>query len=80
MIMFTLPSAIFYEAFLSFIVLGLQPPQASLGVLINDGFKSFQTHPYTMFIPALVICLLIFSLNLLDDGLRDAVDPKMRNQ
>lgn len=80
MIMFTLPSAIFYEAFLSFIGLGLQPPQASLGVLINDGFKSFQTHPYTMFIPALVICLLIFSLNLLADGLRDAVDPKMRNQ
>ncbi|RDY25461.1 ABC transporter permease [Romboutsia weinsteinii] len=80
MIMFTLPSAIFYEAFLSFIGLGLQPPNASLGVLINDGFKSFQTHPYMMLIPSVVICLLIFSLNLLADGLRDAVDPKMRNQ
>ncbi|MEG1311908.1 MAG: ABC transporter permease [Romboutsia sp.] len=80
MIMFTLPSAIFYEAFLSFIGIGLQPPNASLGVLINEGFKSFQTHPYTMFIPATIICLLIFSLNLLADGLRDAVDPKMRNQ
>lgn len=80
MIMFSLPSAIFYEAFLSFIGLGLQPPYASLGVLINDGFKTFQTHPYIMLIPSVVICLLIFSLNLLADGLRDAVDPKMRNQ
>lgn len=80
MIMFSLPSAIFYEAFLSFIGLGLQPPNASLGVLINDGFKTFQTHPYMMLIPSVVICLLIFSLNLLADGLRDAVDPKMRNQ
>lgn len=80
MIMFSLPSAIFYEAFLSFIGLGLQPPFASLGVLINDGFKTFQTHPYMMLIPSAVICLLIFSLNLLADGLRDAVDPKMRNQ
>lgn len=80
MIMFSLPSAIFYEAFLSFIGLGLQPPFASLGVLINDGFKTFQTHPYMMLIPSTVICLLIFSLNLLADGLRDAVDPKMRNQ
>lgn len=79
MIMFSLPSAIFYEAFLSFIGLGLQPPFASLGVLINDGFKTFQTHPYIMLIPSVVICLLIFSLNLLADGLRDAVDPKMRN-
>lgn len=80
MIMFSLPSAIFYEAFLSFIGLGLQPPQASLGVLINDGFKQLQTNPYMMIIPSIVICLLIFSLNLLADGLRDAVDPKMRNQ
>lgn len=80
MMMFSLPSAIFYEAFLSFIGLGLQPPYASLGVLINDGFKQLQTNPYMMFIPSTVICLLIFSLNLLADGLRDAVDPKMRNQ
>lgn len=80
MIMFSLPSAIFYEAFLSFIGLGLQPPQASLGVLINEGFKALQNYPYMMFIPSTVVCLLIFSLNLLADGLRDAVDPKMRNQ
>lgn len=80
MIMFSLPNAIFYEAFLSFIGLGLQPPNASLGVLINDGFKALQNYPYMMFIPSIVVCLLIFSLNLLADGLRDAVDPKMRNQ
>ena len=80
MMMFSLPSAIFYEAFLSFIGLGLQPPYASLGVLINDGFKQLLTNPYMMVIPSIVICLLIFSLNLLADGLRDAVDPKMRNQ
>lgn len=80
MIMFSLPSAIFYEAFLSFIGLGLQPPMASLGVLINEGFLALQNYPYMMFIPATVLCVLILSLNLLADGLRDAVDPKMRNQ
>ncbi|WP_270941498.1 oligopeptide ABC transporter permease [Romboutsia lituseburensis] len=80
MIMFSLPSAIFYEAFLSFIGLGLQPPQASLGVLINEGYQALQNYPYMMLIPSTVVCLLIFSLNLLADGLRDAVDPKMRNQ
>jgi len=80
MIMFSLPSAIFYEAFLSFIGLGLQPPMASLGVLINEGFQALQNYPYMMFIPAVILCVLILSLNLLADGLRDAVDPKMRNQ
>ena len=52
----------------------------SLGVLINEGFQALQNYPYMMFIPSVVVCLLIFSLNLLADGLRDAVDPKMRNQ
>lgn len=80
MIMFSLPSAIFYEAFLSFIGLGLQPPMASLGILINEGFLALQNYPYMLFIPAAVLCVLILSLNLLADGLRDAVDPKMRNQ
>lgn len=80
MIMFSLPGAIFYEAFLSFIGLGLQPPKASLGSLISEGYLYLQNYPYMMFIPATILCLLIFSLNLLADGLRDAVDPKMRNQ
>lgn len=79
-IMFSLPSAIFYEAFLSFIGLGLQPPSASLGVLISEGYQSLQNYPYMLILPSIVLCLLIFSFNLLADGLRDAVDPQMRNQ
>jgi oligopeptide transport system permease protein len=78
MAMFTIPGAIFAEAFLSFIGLGIRPPFASLGSLVNDGYKSIQTYPHVMFVPAIVISLLILSLNLLADGLRDALDPKMR--
>ncbi|MBP0724590.1 ABC transporter permease [Bacillus sp. RG28] len=76
MMMFTIPSAIFSEAFLSFIGLGIRPPFASLGSLVSDGFKSLQTYPHMMAIPAVVISLLILSFNLLADGLRDALDPK----
>ncbi len=76
--MFTIPAAIFGEAFLSFIGLGMRPPLASLGVLVNDGFRALQSYPHMMFIPATVISLLILSLNLFADGLRDALDPKMR--
>lgn len=76
--MFTIPSAIFLEAFLSFIGLGIRPPEASLGSLVNEGYKSIQTFPHMMMIPAIVISLLILSFNLLADGLRDALDPKMR--
>jgi oligopeptide transport system permease protein len=76
--MFTIPSAIFTEAFLSYIGLGLEAPLASLGTLVNDGQKTLQTYPHMLFIPATVISLLILSFNLLADGLRDALDPKMR--
>ncbi|WP_338754720.1 oligopeptide ABC transporter permease [Bacillus sp. FJAT-52991] len=76
--MFTIPSAIFTEAFLSFIGLGIRPPEASLGSLINDGFKSLQTYPHMLIIPSIIISMLILSFNLLADGLRDAFDPKMR--
>ncbi|MGM9987300.1 MAG: oligopeptide ABC transporter permease [Bacillaceae bacterium] len=78
MIMMTIPAAIFAEAFLSFIGLGIAPPSASLGSLVNDGFKSIQTYPHMLFIPAVVISLLVLSFNLLADGLRDAFDPRMR--
>ncbi|MGE9214859.1 MULTISPECIES: oligopeptide ABC transporter permease [Exiguobacterium] len=77
-LMFTIPSAIFFEAFLSFIGIGLQPPQASLGTLINDGYKELRTFPYLLVIPSVIIVLLMVSFNLLADGLRDAFDPKMR--
>jgi len=76
--MFTIPSAIFTEAFLSFIGLGIAPPEASLGSLVNDGFKSMQMYPHMLIIPSVIISLLILSFNLLADGLRDALDPQMK--
>lgn len=76
--MFTIPGAIFFEAFLSFIGLGLQPPTASLGTLIDEGFKSLQTNPYLMVYPAIIISLIMIAFNIVADGLRDAFDPKMR--
>ncbi|WP_163101574.1 oligopeptide ABC transporter permease [Peribacillus alkalitolerans] len=77
--MFTIPSAIFFEAFLSFIGLGLQAPLASLGTLIDEGYKTLQLHPHEMFIPAVVISIIMVCFNMLADGLRDALDPKMRD-
>ncbi|CDO04499.1 Stage 0 sporulation protein KC [Oceanobacillus picturae] len=77
--MFTIPSAIFFEAFLSFIGIGLQAPEASLGTLISDGYKTFQFLPHLMVIPCIVICIILITCNLIGDGLRDAFDPKMRD-
>ncbi|WP_335869972.1 oligopeptide ABC transporter permease [Bacillus sp. 2205SS5-2] len=76
--MFTVPGAIFTEAFLSFIGLGIQAPLASLGSLVNEGFRSLQTYPHMMTYPAVVISVIILGFNLMADGLRDALDPKMR--
>lgn len=78
MSMFSVPNAIFYESFLAFIGLGLQPPLASLGVLINDGYKSILVYPHIILPPVLVLALLMLSFNLVADGLRDAFDPKMK--
>ncbi|MBB2482401.1 ABC transporter permease [Bacillus sp. APMAM] len=75
---FTIPTAIFFEAFLSFIGLGLQAPLASLGVLIEDGYKGMRFFTYKLIFPAVVISAIMISFNLLGDGLRDALDPKMR--
>ena len=77
-LMLTIPSAIFYEAVLSFIGLGIQVPSASLGSLINDGYAELRFHSYLLWFPAAVFCLLMLSFNLLADGLRDALDPRMR--
>lgn len=77
--MFTIPNAIFFEAFLSFIGLGLQDPLASLGTLIDEGFKSMHAFPHQMFIPAVVISVIMVAFNMIADGLRDALDPKMRD-
>jgi len=77
-LMFTIPAAIFTEAFLSFIGLGIQVPKASLGSLISDGAAELRFHPHLLWLPALIFCLLMLCFNLLGDGLRDALDPKMR--
>lgn len=78
MSMMTIPNAIFYEAYLSFIGLGLPIPQASLGTLINDGYKSFLVYPYMLYIPVIVFSILMLAFNLFGDGLRDALDPTMK--
>ena len=76
--MFSIPSAIFFEAFLSFIGLGLPTPMASLGTLIDAGFDSLQIYPHILLFPAIIISLIMIAFNVLADGLRDAFDPKMR--
>ena len=77
-VMFTIPSAIFTEAFLSFIGIGLAEPQASLGVLINGGYQVLQNYPHVLICPAIVIVLIMVCFSILGDGLRDALDPQMR--
>lgn len=76
--MFSIPNAIFLEAFLSFIGLGVPAPMASLGSLISDGYKSAMTYPHMIFAPVIVLGLLMLCFNLFADGLRDAVDPQMK--
>ena len=78
--MFSIPNAIFTEAFLAFIGLGVPAPMASLGSLISDAFKSFTTHPYMIVAPVLVLAILMLSFNMLADGIRDAFDPKMKER
>ena len=73
-----IPSAIFTESFLSFIGLGVQAPMPSLGSLANAARQAMQVYPYKMVFPAVGICLIVLSFNLLGDGLRDAFDPKLR--
>lgn len=76
--MFSIPTAIFTEAFLSFVGLGIPVPQCSLGSLISDAFNSFTTHPYQIVPPIVVLALLMLSFNILADGLREAIDPKFK--
>lgn len=76
--MFSIPGAIFAEAFLSFIGLGIPQPKASLGTLIDAGSKIVDSHPYQVLFPAIVLSLLLICFNLFADGLRDAFDPKTR--
>ena len=72
------PSAIFTESYLSFIGLGVQAPMPSLGSLANAARGGLSSYPYKLVFPAVMICLIVLSCNLLGDGLRDAFDPKLR--
>lgn len=72
------PSAIFSEAFLSYIGLGIAPPECSWGLLAKYGVRMLRIHPYQLFIPAFFICTTMLAMNLLGNGLRDALDPRMR--
>lgn len=75
---FSIPSAIFTEAFLSFVGLGVSAPMASWGVLSNDAIGSLAIYPYQLFFPAAAISITILAFNFLGDGLRDALDPRLR--
>ena len=73
-----IPSAMFTEAFLSFIGLGVSKPKASWGALANAALPGLYTNPYQLFYPALVMSITILALNLFSDGLRDSLDPRLR--
>lgn len=73
-----IPSAIFTESFLSFVGMGVRAPMPSLGSLANAAREGLQSYPYKLVFPAIMICLIVLSLNLLGDGLRDAFDPKLK--
>lgn len=76
--LFQIPSAIFTEAFLSFMGLGPSAPMTSLGSLASDSLNGMQTYPYLMLGPALMLCIIILAFNQFGDGLRDALDPRLR--
>jgi len=73
-----IPGAIFSEAFLSYIGLGVPLPTASWGILASDGANKLLSYPYQLFFPSLLICITMLCFNLMGDGLRDALDPRMR--
>ena len=75
---FLIPGAIFSEAFLSFLGIGIQAPQASWGSLANAAIPVMQMYPHLMLFPVLAICVTMFSFNFIGDGLRDALDPRLK--
>lgn len=72
----TIPSVMLLEAFLSFLGLGVQPPESSWGLLINNGVETMEEYPWLLIFPGLTLSITLFSLNFLGDGLRDALDPR----
>ena len=74
-----IPNAIFTESYLSFLGLGVNAPMPSLGSLASDALNGLSSYPHRLVIPAIVISLIVLSLNLFGDGLRDAFDPKLNS-
>lgn len=72
----SIPDNIFAEASLSFLGLGLQPPNTSLGILISVGQEQMLQHPYQLYIPIVILVLLVLAFNIVGDGIRDALDPR----
>jgi oligopeptide transport system permease protein len=77
---FAVPTCIFTEAFLSFIGMGVAPPTPSWGSMCNEGIKTMLSHPHELIFPAIMISITVLAFNLLGDGLRDALDPRMRSR
>jgi oligopeptide transport system permease protein len=77
MSMFSIPSAIFTESYLSFVGLGVQAPMASLGSLVSVGYKAFLTYPYLVIVPVLVLALLMVAFTLVADALKESTDPRL---
>lgn len=73
-----IPSAIFLESFLSFLGLGVSAPMASLGSLCSDALETITIYPYRLVFPAVILTIIVLSLNLVGDGLRDALDPRLK--
>jgi oligopeptide transport system permease protein len=73
-----IPTAVFTESFLSFIGLGISAPLASLGTLCNDSLDAIQTYPFQLLAPALLLAVMMLAFNFLGDGLRSALDPRLR--
>lgn len=76
----TVPSVMLLEAFLSFLGLGVQPPQSSWGLLISYGVETMEEYPWLLIFPGIALSITLFALNFFGDGLRDALDPKTRSQ
>jgi len=71
-------SAIMLEAMLSFLGLGISPPEAAWGSMVNDGYRYLMSNPILSFAPGIAIMIVVLAFNLVGDGLRDALDPRLR--
>jgi peptide/nickel transport system permease protein len=78
MVTMALGMAILSEAGLSFLGIGIEPPGAAWGSMVSDGYKYLVSNPVLSFAPGIAIMLVVFAFNMIGDGLRDALDPKLR--